>query len=116
MQLTATKAPKSAWRLTLVVLWVVLGALTSFMAVSIGFLFDAPGSSQNPFLIEAAWGVAALPLTFFVGAAGLLFASAAWLRILFLALPLAASGVAMHGFARIDTACAGQSACPKPHH
>ena len=114
MQLTVARPARSAWRLTLIILWVALGALTSLMAVSIGFLFDAPGSSQNPYLIEAAWGLAALPLTFYAGAVGLWFASAAWLRVLFLALPLAASGVAMHGFGNLDSACKGPIACAKP--
>jgi hypothetical protein len=33
--------------------------------------------------------------------------------VLCLALPLAASGVAIHGFGKLDSECKGQFACPK---
>ncbi len=84
------------------------------MAFSIGFLFDAPGSTANPYLIEVAWGLAALPLTFYAGAVGLMFANATWLRTAILVLPLFAAGVVIHGFGMVDSACAGSFACPHP--
>ena len=113
MSVTPPRPRRSPWRLALVVLWVLLGLMTSVMAVLIGFLFDAPGSTSNPYLIQAAWGLAALPLTFFIGAVGLLFAQTPWVRIVLIALPLVAAGVVMHGFAKIDSVCGGAFACPK---
>jgi hypothetical protein len=113
MPVAAAPAPRSAWRIALVVLWVVLGLLTTLMALSIGFLFDAPGSADNPYLVHAAWGLAALPLTFFVGAVGLLFAKTAWLRLALISLPLLVALFVIHDFATIDGACGGAFACPK---
>lgn len=114
MSITASRPPRSAWRLAIVVLWVVLGLLTTMMAMMIGFLFDAPGSTENPYLVQAAWGLAALPLTFFIGAIGLLVASTAWVRILLIALPLFVALFIIHDFARIDSVCGGAFACSKP--
>ena len=51
MSMNPPRPRRSLWRLVLVILWVVLGFLTSLMAFSIGFLFDAPGSTDNPYLI-----------------------------------------------------------------
>jgi hypothetical protein len=114
MSVSLSRPRQSLWRLALVILWVILGLLTTLMALSIGFLFDAPGSTSNPYLIQAAWGLAALPFTFFIGAVGLLLAKTPWVRIVLIALPLVAAGVVMHGFAKIDSICGGAFACPKP--
>ncbi len=111
MPLTAVRQPRPTWRLVLVAIWVVLGLMTSIMALSVGFLFDAPGANENRYLIQAAYALAALPVTFYLGAIGLYFLALPWLRLIVLALPLAAAGVAMHGFAKIDSVCGGKFAC-----
>jgi hypothetical protein len=113
MSVSRPRPRRSPWRLALVILWVSLGLLTSIMALSVGFLFDAPGSTDNPYLVQAAWGLGALPLTFFIGAVGLLFAHTPWVRIVLIALPLVAASVVLHDFAKIDSVCGGAFACPK---
>ena len=102
---------RPGWLIAIIVLWVLLGGVTAFAAMFVAFLFDAPGSAENRYLVDAALGLLALPLTFFLGAAGAGFLSASRLRLFALALPLIPIAAIAYGFAMISSVCGGQFRC-----
>jgi len=103
---------RPGWLIAVIILWALLGGLTAFMAMFVAFLFDAPGSEDNRYLIDAAIGLVALPVTFFLSAAAAGLIRAPRLRLLALALPLVPIAAVVYGFAMISSVCGGQFRCP----
>jgi ABC-type transport system involved in cytochrome c biogenesis permease component len=103
---------RPGWLVGVIILWALLGALTTFTAMFVAFLFDAPGSEQNGYLVDAAIGLVGLPVSFFLGAALAAFLKAPGLRLIALALPLIPTSVTVYGFAMISSICGGQFRCP----
>ncbi len=102
---------RPAWLIAVIVLWALLGALTTFTAILIAFLFDAPGSEDNRYLHDVAVGLAGLPLTFLFGAAAVGFVRSLRWRLVVLALPLIPLAMVVYGFAMISAVCGGQFSC-----
>jgi uncharacterized membrane protein YoaK (UPF0700 family) len=98
------------WGVGVNIIWVLLGGLTTFSAILVAFLFDAPGSEQNRYLVDVAIGLAASPVSFFVGAVAAFLSGR--LRLWALALPLIPIGFVVYGFSMISAVCDGRFRCP----